>query len=130
MDNKITAYIKKWTPLLERIQSDESLKERCRDYNAYIPSPEHDSLLEELDFYNFLKEAYDSGVVVSFYNAFTDGKEEMVRNPTSEFIKGLSENDILCCIAYHFRRDHFSEGSLINESFVDGSLLMYFRALV
>ena len=58
-----------------------------------------------------------------------DGREIEVDNPSDTFIKQLSYMDTLRCIAYIYRRDHYNEGSLISEAFVNGSLLKYFRAL-
>lgn len=121
-------FVIKWLPMLERVQMDDSLIAHCKSYDAYSPSVDCDKTVEELKFHSFLEEAYDSGIVVSNYNEFTDGKEELVSSSTDAFINGLSENEIMSCIAWHFRRDHWIEGSLINESFVDGSLLRLFRA--
>ena len=36
---------------------------------------------------------------------------------------------VLACIAWHFRRDHFCEGSLISQSIAEGVLLRLFRRL-
>ena len=128
--NKVTIFINKWMPLLERIYSDESLKERCKAYNAYVSSEESFELTKELRFSEFLDEAYESGIVINDYQIFTDGKEESVANPIDDFLSSLSLIDVMRCIAYHFRRDHFNEGSLINESFVNGALLRLFNCLI
>ncbi len=77
-----------------------------------------------------MEEAYESGIVVSNYAKFTEDKEEIVSNPDDGFIDTLSKEEIMSCIAWHFRRDHFVEGSLINESFVDGSLLSLFKFFI
>lgn len=121
-------FVIKWLPMLERVQQDDSLKAQCKSYDAYSPSVDCEKIVEEIKFHSFLEEAYDSGIVVSNYNEFTDEKEEMVSNSTDEFINSLSENEIMSCIAWHFRRDHWIEGSLISESFVNGSLVRLFRA--
>ena len=38
-------------------------------------------------------------------------------------INSLLPEQILACVAWHFRRDHFSEGSLISESIAEGHML-------
>ena len=121
-------FVRKYLPLLIRIDEDESLKDRCRKYNAYISSKEADELLEELDFYNFLKEAYESNIVFNGYNEFEE--DPLIFDPTDEFISKLDEHQIICCISYLFREDHWSNGSLIQERFTNGSLLKYFKALL
>ena len=126
--SKQKEFVIKWLPMLEKIQGNDALKERCKSFNVYIPSADGDSLLKELQFHHFLEEAYKSGIVVSKYDEFTNGKEELVSVSNNEFINTLSKKELLSCIAWHFRRDHFSEGSLINESFVDGSLLRLFKS--
>lgn len=86
----VIEFINKWIPLLETIEKDETLKNRCKKYNAYIPSEDDESLLEELHFYDFLQEGYNSGIVVQDYTSFSDGKEELIDCPTDGFIKNLS----------------------------------------
>lgn len=125
---KVFQFINKWMPLLEKVEKDESLKNRCKKFNAYIPSKEGDALIEELQFSSFLEEAYDSGIVVQDYWSFTESKEELVIHPTDVFVKSLSLDNLLRCIAYHFRNDHFSNGSLVCESIADGSLLKFLKA--
>ena len=123
-------FVRKWLPLLIKIDEDESLKDRCRNYNAFISSKEANQLVEDLDFYNFLKEGYDSGIVFGDYSRYIDKMDQLdIVHPSDEFISKLSEIEIISCIAFHFRMDHWNNGSLINESFVEGSLLKFFKAL-
>ena len=49
---------------------------------------------------------------------------------TDEFINSLSELEIIACIAWLFRCDHWDNGFLISEVFVNGTLLKYFQALL
>lgn len=127
--SKEKEFCKKWLPMLERVDSDESLKERCKAYNAYIPSERDNKLELEFRFHMFLEEAYDSGIVIGSYSVIIEESEEIWK-PTDGFIDKLSEIEIIASIAWHFRRDHFNEGSLINESIPDGSLLKLFKALL
>ena len=45
------------------------------------------------------------------------------KNPTDEKLERLDASHILGCIAWHFRRDHFIEGSLISDSIAGGHML-------
>ena len=123
-------FIDKWIPLLEKIDNDESLKSRCRKYDSYGTFHARDStqIEEELHFWSFWDEADKSGIVVTDYKSFTEGKEELVFNPTDEFIQSLSLDNVLRCIACHFREERWREGFLIKESFTNGSLLKFFKA--
>ena len=127
--NKVITYINKWLPLLERIDSDVEFKERCKTFDAYLTSEDNDNLLKDLDFYSFNDEAYESGIVISAYNNYTDKLgEDNVHEPSDEFISKLSLVEIVACIAWHFRADHWDNGSLIHESFASGALLKLFKA--
>ena len=127
--DSIKQFIKKWLPLLEKINKDESLKERCKNYNAYIPCDENDRLLDELQFLLFLKEAYDSEIVRPDYLSFGEDMQKEIFHPSDDFINSLSELNIIRCITWHFRADHFDNGFLICSSFASGALLKYFKAL-
>ena len=128
MYKKEKDYCKKWISLLEKIENDSALKERCKAYSAYVPTDD-EKLAADIEFGKFLEEGYESGIVISDYRSVIED-EEAVFKASEEFINSLSEKGIIACIAWHFRRDHFCEGSLINESFTDGSLLKLFKALL
>ena len=123
-------FCEKWLPMLERVEQDKVLKERCRSYNAYIPSDEGDALTSELQFHMFLEEAYESGIVRSDYRTFGNEEQKTIFNPTNDFINELSTINIIRCIAWHFRADHFDNGSLIHESIAGGALYKYFKTLL
>lgn len=123
-------YCHKWLPTLERIISDKSLNDKCRRYNSYSPSKLEEEVVDELDYFSFLKEGYDSGIVPNDYLSFGEDKQEEIFNPSDDFINSLSTENIIRCIGWHFRCDHFDNGSLINQSLASGVLLKYFRALL
>ena len=121
-------FCRKWISLLERIDSDASLKNRCLNTKSYS---DIDKLTKELDFSTFLKEGYESGIVVKDYRSIMPEEyENIIFNPDDDFIEKLSELEIIACIAWHFRCDHFTEGFLLTESFPNGSLLKLFKALL
>ena len=53
-----------------------------------------------------------------------------VAEPTEEELKALFAEQILGCIAWHFRRDHFSNGSLIDSSIAEGHMLRMLKVYV
>lgn len=55
--------------------------------------------------------------------------ERLIIKAEYEWLSELSYEGILSCIAYHFRRDHFIEGSLINDSIASGAMVRLFRQL-
>ena len=53
--------------------------------------------------------------------------QDKVAEPTEEDLKALSAEQILGCIAWHFRRDYFNNGSLIKYSIAEGHMLRMLR---
>ena len=121
----------KYIPILEMIDTDPSLKEACAKHSAYAKDEKHASLINCLYQY-FMKEAYKKGIVVTNYNELVEeaGMQDKVAEPTEEELKTLSADQILGCIAWHFRRDYFSNGSLIDSSIAEGHMLRMLKAYV
>lgn len=124
-------YCLKYIPILEMIDTDPSLKEACSKHSAYAKDEKHASLINYLYNY-FMKEAYKKGIVVTNYSDLVEeaGMKDKVAEPTEEELKTLSANQILGCIAWHFRRDYFSNGSLIDSSIAEGHMLRMLKAYV
>lgn len=55
--------------------------------------------------------------------------EGHILRANAAWVAELSYECALACIAYHFRRDHFCEGSLINDSIASGAMLSLLRQL-
>ena len=121
----------KYIPILEMIDADPSLKEACAKHSAYAKDEKHASLINYLYNY-FMKEAYKKGIVVTNYSDLVEeaGMKDKVAEPTEEELKTLSAEQILGCIAWHFRRDYFSNGSLISSSIAEGHMLRMLKAYV
>ena len=121
----------KYIPILEMIDADPSLKEACAKHSAYAKDEKHASLINYLYDY-FMKEAYQKGIVVTNYSDLVEeaGMKNKVAEPTEEELKTLSAEQILGCIAWHFRRDYFSNGSLISSSIAEGHMLRMLKAYV
>ena len=115
----------KYIPILEMIDTDPSLKEACAKHSAYAKDEKHASLINYLYDY-FMKEAYKKGIVVTNYMELVEeaGMKNKVAEPTEEELKALSADQLLGCIAWHFRRDYFSNGSLIDSSIAEGHMLV------
>ncbi len=124
-------YCLKYIPILEMIDADPSLKEACAKHSAYAKDEKHASLINYLYNY-FMKEAYKKGIVVTNYMELVEeaGMQDKVAEPTEEELKTLSADQILGCIAWHFRRDYFSNGSLIDSSIAEGHMLRMLKAYV
>ena len=121
----------KYIPILEMIDTDPSLKEACAKHSAYAKDEKHASLINYLYDY-FMKEAYKNGIVVTNYNELVEeaGMQDKVAEPTEEDLKALTAEQILGCIAWHFRRDYFSNGALISSSIAEGHMLRLLKAYV
>lgn len=121
----------KYIPILEMVDADPSLKEACAKHSAYAKDEKHASLIKYLYDY-FMKEAYQKGIVVQNYMDLVEeaGMKNKVSEPTEEDLKALTAEQILGCIAWHFRRDYFSNGSLIDSSIAEGHMLRMLKAYV
>ena len=124
-------YCLKYIPILEMIDADPSLKEACAKHSAYTKDEKHASLINYLYDY-FMKEAYQKGIVVTNYSDLVEeaGMQNKVAEPTEKELKTLSADQILGCIAWHFRRDYFSNGSLIDSSIAEGHMMRMLKAYV
>ena len=121
---KRIAFCKKYIPVLQMIEEDGDLMSACKNHSAYTKDKDHPALISYL-YHEFMHEAYESDVVVTNYGQLVEECkcEEWVSNPTDEKLERLDASHILGCIAWHFRRDHFSEGSLISDSIAGGHML-------
>ena len=121
----------RYVQLLQTIEWDDELKDWCRKYSFYEKTVTHQGLERML--HELMSEAYASNIVIHDYaRIIKDSKfdQQLISDPSEEFISSLNKKQILACIAWHFRRDHFSEGSLISESIAEGILLKYLKALL
>ena len=121
----------RYVQLLQTIDWDDELKDWCRKYSFYEKTVTHQGLERML--HELMSEAYDSNIVIHDYGQIIDDSkldQQLISDPSEEFLSSLNKKQLLACIAWHFRRDHFSEGSLIGESIAEGILLKYVTALL
>lgn len=127
-------FCRKYRTLLWILHSDEKLRQWCIDYSYYAPATSCKDIVKVRGVIRqFLKEAYDANLVITDYREVIEAggiDEALIGDPQREFIEKLNEKQIIACIAWHFRRDHFIEGSLMSKSIADGELLRYFEALL
>ena len=111
--------------LLQRINDTPELHDWCCHYNVYDSIPDTYGL-EHRIYSEFTKGAYDYQFVPHDYvdtlnSAKIDRKE--IYSPGIEWLASLSTNELIACIAYHFRYDYNENGSLIFESIASGAML-------
>ena len=96
----------------------------------YSSNPGQEELLRDLN--TFEDRAYGEGLVISNYQEVLRRwqlEERSIANADPEWLETQPYLCVLACIAWQFRRDHFCEGSLINQSIADGIMLRLFRRL-
>lgn len=109
--------------LLEKIESNPTWKEWCRNYSVYEPS-DIDGLHGRLA--KLFHEAYETNALLSNYRDIIERAkldEGQISDADENWLTGLSTEELIACITYHFRRDHFVEGALISSSVASGALL-------
>lgn len=121
-------FCEKYIPVLQMIEDDPDLIASCRDHSIYRSDAKHGSLIDFLYHY-FMEEAYQKDIVVHNYSDLVEaaGMKDKVAAPTAENLRGLSSEELLGCIAWHFRRDHFINGSLIHSSIAEGHMLLMLK---
>lgn len=116
--------------LLTDIQNSPEKIKWCKEYNVYHPPVGQEELLANI--HHFIDNVYGAGLVISNYAQVVqrwDLKEYHMVQADTEWLHHQSYLPTLATIAWHFRRDHFMEGSLINTSIASGALLRLFLRL-
>jgi hypothetical protein len=109
--------------LLEKIEKNPKWKEWCRNYSVYEPS-DVDGLRDRLR--RLFHKAYETNALLSDYQDIIERAkldEKQISNADEGWLADVSTEELMACITYHFRRDHFAEGSLINSSVASGAML-------
>lgn len=117
-----------WTiSVLENIDRTPYLKELCRQYSVYNFDSKfrviHDPISDLTD------KNYEAGYFLSNYPdvlslyGLDDGQMDHLNVDELPYLATLA------CLTWHFRRDHFCEGSLTSRSIANGTLLRLFRHL-
>lgn len=117
-----------WTiSVLENIDHTPYLKELCRQYSVYDFDDKFRVIREPIS--DLIDKNYEAGYFLSKYPyvlslyGLDDGRMDHLN------VDGLSYLATLACLTWHFRHDHFCEGSLTSRSIANGTLLLLFRHL-
>lgn len=116
--------------LLEEIEAASEKQEWCRAYSVYSSNPGQEALARDLR--SFTAGAYANGLVISNYQEVLQRwnlEEQSVAVADPVWLEMQPYLCVLTCIAWHFRRDHFCEGSLISKSIAEGAMLRLLRRL-
>ena len=129
-DGRLFAFCRRHIPMLRIIAADEKLKGWCADCFAN-DSGDGDALLDSYIYGCFLRDAYDVGMVIPHYDVLLEdgGINDWVFRPTKELLEPLDAEHVQACIAWHFRRDHFVEYSLVSDSIAGGFMLLMLEML-
>lgn len=116
--------------LLTHIQTSPEKLQWCRKYSAYHRPAGQEELLAHI--HHFIDDMYRAGLVISNYSqviALWNLDEKQMALASTPWLSHQPYLSVLAAIAWHFRRDHFIEGSLINTSIASGALLRLFLRL-
>lgn len=116
--------------LLTEIETTPDKLEWCQRYSVYTSNAGQESLHQALD--ALYDQTYELGMVITNYRDVIeywklDEQDIAVADPV--WLEQQLYLCVLASIAWHFRRDHFCEGSLINDTIASGALLRLFRRL-
>lgn len=125
-DTSARQYFQRHLPLLQLVNENKKL-------NILFRNPGKDKDIDQLIHYIdevLLQDGYSSGVLISDYYLFTKELDMNIAYscPTIEWARRLTKLQIIACVTYHFRADHFDNGSLMQESVGEGKLLPFFEA--
>lgn len=118
----------KYEVLFQIIFETEELRRHMQSFHVYQPLQDYMGIYPIL--HDCFEQAYQDGIVISNYGTIIEESgisERDLRHPSREWAASLSKDQILACIAWHFRRDHFAEGSWKNDSVANGHMLELVR---
>jgi hypothetical protein len=115
---------------LRRIAASDEYHTWCKDYSVFAMMQDKYEIKKKLS--ELTEESYEKGLVpTDYYETVKEAglDERLIGEAEAEWLAKLSTKELIACIAYHFRRDHFAEGSLINRSIADGAMLRMMEEL-
>lgn len=116
--------------LLTEIEATPDKLAWCQQYSVYAPNAGQESLEQAL--HTLIDQIYKHGVVIANYREvieYWNLNECEIASANSAWLERQPYLCVLASIAWHFRRDHFCEGSLIHDSIAGGALLRLFHRL-
>lgn len=130
--DRIHVFCSKYMIFLEMFIRDEGLSAWAHGFQKNRPGEEHTGLVKII-YDEFTPGARKAGLMPSDYYEIIDNSTldvRMISNPDEAWIQNLTRQEVLACVAWHFRADYFAEGALIRHSIGDGVLLRFFKALL
>ncbi|MCR4598184.1 MAG: hypothetical protein K5678_04025, partial [Acetatifactor sp.] len=131
IEDSVILWCRKYAILFHVVSEDEELRTFFEKHSVYQPHQGHHGLYDILE--TCFRDAYESNVVIADYGQVVeDGKlsAQDLAEPAKEWLDSLTDKQILAVIAWHFRRDHFSEGSWISDSVANGHMAVLVDALL
>lgn len=122
-----TSYLPRAMALLRSVANSPELLEWCKGYPYEVGENTNEQLDREIEW--FLEASYSEGLVVKDYMEYFSPSDPEPHMAKQEWVEKLSFQQLLAAIAYHFRMDHFCNGSLWNDSIPSGALLKLFEEL-
>ena len=113
--------------LLEGVEASPEQRAWCRHYPLSAQEPGQEAL--ERDLRALEDQSRRLGLTIANYQRAMEVRGLEAGEMDRAAAESLPRLDVLACLTWHFRRDHFSEGSLIRESVAEGALLRLFRRL-
>lgn len=116
--------------LLEEIDSKPEWKLWCAQYSAYDVSDDFPELERRIN--SFIREAYEQELVIQEYRSILEENgisQCELSAADDEWLGSLTHECLTAAVAWHFRRDRFSEGSLIRQSIAEGAMLRMLKRL-
>ena len=116
-----------WKPAIETLRGIAESDEKvvwCKDFSGY--SKNNDVYGIEKWAGKFMDETCRNGLVIDDYQKVIDVlglDEEKITNAEKDWVGQLSIEGAAACLTYHFRKDHFCEGSLIQNGIANGCVL-------
>ena len=131
IEDSVILWCRKYAILFHVVSEDEELRTFFEKHSVYQPHQGHHGLYDILE--TCFRDAYESNVVITDYGQVVkEGKlsDMDLAQPMKEWLDSLTDKQILAVIAWHFRRDHFSEGSWISDSVANGHMAVLVDALL
>lgn len=125
---KAYLWCQKYEVLFQIIFETDELRRHMQSFDVYQPPQDYMGIYPIL--HTCFEQAYQDGIVIRNYGTILEESgisEKDLAHPSREWVGSLSKDQILACIAWHFRRDHFVEGSWGNDSVANGHMLELVR---
>ncbi|MBR0384481.1 MAG: DUF1768 domain-containing protein [Eubacteriaceae bacterium] len=122
-------YIERSERFLSRVLNDDDMLKWCRSYSFVVENPAYPEMETALNV--FLRDAHRSGLSsTDFARVLAEAEidEESIWRGSPGWLRHLSYDALLACMAFQFRARH-SMGTLMDSSIGKGALLPYFAEM-